>query len=104
MLKLNLMCLNILDQRRNYKNVFDAFIRIAKEEGVFTLWRGSIATIGRAIIVNVSQLATYSQAKHLIASRSINQFLISCNSYFFQCFDFLNIKYTYNICINLSFF
>ncbi|CAL1680229.1 unnamed protein product [Lasius platythorax] len=58
-----------IDQRRNYKNVFDAFIRIAREEGVLTLWRGSTATIGRAVVVNVSQLATYSQVKHLIASR-----------------------------------
>ncbi|KAG7210933.1 hypothetical protein KM043_016307 [Ampulex compressa] len=57
------------EQRRNYKNVFDAFSRIAREEGVFTLWRGSVATMGRAVIVNVSQLATYSQAKFFIASR-----------------------------------
>ena len=28
-------------QRRGYKNVFDALFRIAKEEGVFTLWRVS---------------------------------------------------------------
>ncbi|XP_026828450.1 mitochondrial 2-oxoglutarate/malate carrier protein [Ooceraea biroi] len=58
-----------VDQRRNYKNVFDAFIRIVKEEGLFTLWRGSMATIGRAVVVNVSQLATYSQVKYLIASQ-----------------------------------
>ncbi|XP_011873179.1 PREDICTED: mitochondrial 2-oxoglutarate/malate carrier protein-like [Vollenhovia emeryi] len=59
-----------VEQRRNYRNVFDAFVRIAREEGVFTLWRGSMATIGRAIVVNVSQLATYSQVKHLIASQT----------------------------------
>ncbi|KAM0726143.1 Mitochondrial 2-oxoglutarate/malate carrier protein [Formica fusca] len=59
-----------VDQRRNYKNVIDAFIRIAREEGVFTLWRGSMATIGRAVVVNISQLATYSQVKHMIASRT----------------------------------
>ncbi|XP_018338107.1 PREDICTED: mitochondrial 2-oxoglutarate/malate carrier protein-like isoform X1 [Trachymyrmex septentrionalis] len=58
-----------VDQRRNYKNVVDAFIRIAREEGIPTLWRGSVATIGRAIVVNVSQLATYSQVKHLLATR-----------------------------------
>ncbi|XP_072766648.1 mitochondrial 2-oxoglutarate/malate carrier protein isoform X2 [Anoplolepis gracilipes] len=58
-----------IDQRRNYKNVLDAFVRIAREEGVFTLWRGSLATIGRAVVVNVSQLATYSQVKHLISTR-----------------------------------
>ncbi|KAG6797922.1 mitochondrial 2-oxoglutarate/malate carrier protein-like [Apis mellifera caucasica] len=57
------------EQRRNYKNVFNAFARIAKEEGVTTLWRGSVATMGRAVIVNISQLATYSQAKFLIATK-----------------------------------
>ncbi|XP_015597365.1 mitochondrial 2-oxoglutarate/malate carrier protein isoform X1 [Cephus cinctus] len=57
------------DQRRNYKNVLDAFIRICKEEGVTNLWRGSVATMGRAAIVNMSQLATYSQAKNILASK-----------------------------------
>ncbi|XP_051163875.1 mitochondrial 2-oxoglutarate/malate carrier protein-like [Leptopilina boulardi] len=56
------------DQRRNYKNVVDAFIRVAKEEGIINLWRGSVATMGRAVIVNISQLATYSQTKVLINS------------------------------------
>ncbi|XP_066583856.1 mitochondrial 2-oxoglutarate/malate carrier protein-like [Prorops nasuta] len=58
-----------LDQRRNYKNVVDAFVRIVREEGVTTLWRGSVATMGRAVIVNVSQLATYSQAKLIIKTK-----------------------------------
>lgn len=44
-------------------------MRIAREEGLFTLWRGSVATVGRAIVVNVSQLATYSQVKFLIAKQ-----------------------------------
>lgn len=51
------------DQRRNYKHVFDALFRISREEGVHTLWRGAITTMGRAIVVNVAQLASYSQAK-----------------------------------------
>lgn len=46
----------------------DAFIRVAKEEGIINLWRGSVATMGRAVIVNISQLATYSQTKVLINS------------------------------------
>ncbi|CAK9834064.1 Mitochondrial 2-oxoglutarate/malate carrier protein [Anthophora retusa] len=58
------------EQRRNYKNVFHAFGKIAKDEGVTTLWRGSVATMGRAVVVNVSQLATYSQAKFLIAKKA----------------------------------
>ena len=54
------------DQRRNYKNVFDALFRIFKEEGLLTLWRGAIPTMGRAMVVNAAQLASYSQAKQLI--------------------------------------
>ncbi|XP_076634508.1 mitochondrial 2-oxoglutarate/malate carrier protein [Colletes latitarsis] len=58
------------DQRRNYKNVFHAFAKIAKDEGITTLWRGSVATMGRAVVVNVSQLATYSEIKFLLSSKS----------------------------------
>lgn len=50
-------------ERRNYKNVFHALLRITREEGVFTLWRGAIPTMGRAMVVNAAQLASYSQAK-----------------------------------------
>ena len=40
------------DERRNYKNVFDAFSRIIKEEGVPALWRGCGPTIVRAMATN----------------------------------------------------
>lgn len=49
-----------------YKNVFDALFRIIKEEGLFTLWRGAIPTMGRAMVVNAAQLASYSQAKQAL--------------------------------------
>jgi len=54
------------EQRRNYKSVFDALGRIFREEGLFTLWRGAIPTMGRAMVVNAAQLASYSQAKQFI--------------------------------------
>lgn len=50
-----------LAERRNYKSVVDALARIVKEEGVATLWRGAIPTMGRAMVVNAAQLASYSQ-------------------------------------------
>lgn len=57
------------DQRRNYKNVFNALARIVKEEGILALWTGCGPTIGRAMLVNMCQLASYSQAKQrLIAT------------------------------------
>lgn len=55
-----------VDQRRNYKSVFDALGRIFREEGLLTLWRGAIPTMGRAMVVNAAQLASYSQAKQFI--------------------------------------
>jgi len=52
-----------LDQRRNYKNVFDALYRVVKEEGVLNLWRGATPTIARAMSLNLAMLATYDEAK-----------------------------------------
>lgn len=57
-----------LAERRGYKNVFDALIRITREEGFLTLWRGCVPTMGRAMVVNAAQLASYSQAKELLLS------------------------------------
>ncbi|CAH2246200.1 mitochondrial 2-oxoglutarate/malate carrier protein-like [Pararge aegeria] len=51
------------DQRRNYKNVFNALSRIISEEGAATLFRGASATATRAMVVNGAQLGSYSQAR-----------------------------------------
>lgn len=50
-------------ERRNYKNVFDAFKRIVSEEGVTSLWSGFGPTILRAMALNVAMLVTYDEAK-----------------------------------------
>ena len=50
-------------ERRNYKHVGDALVRMVREEGILTLWRGAIPTMARAMVVNAAQLASYSQAK-----------------------------------------
>lgn len=51
------------EQRRNYKNVFNALARIVREEGPRALWTGCTPTVGRSMVVNMCQLASYSQAK-----------------------------------------
>ncbi|KAK1631457.1 hypothetical protein QYE76_005772 [Lolium multiflorum] len=56
-------------ERRNYRSVAHAIARIARDEGVRSLWRGSSLTVHRAMIVTASQLATYDQAKEAILSR-----------------------------------
>lgn len=77
LIDLDVVCMQFpAEQRRNYKNVFNAFTRISREEGITTLWRGSVATMGRAVVVNVSQLATYSQAKFLISTKCTYQLQI----------------------------
>ena len=53
-------------ERRNYKGIVNALTRIAREEGFFTLWRGVVPTMGRAMVVNAAQLASYSQAKEFL--------------------------------------
>lgn len=52
-----------LDERRNYRNVFHAFYRIIKEEGILTLWRGSFPTICRGVSMNVGMMASYDEFK-----------------------------------------
>jgi solute carrier family 25 oxoglutarate transporter 11 len=53
-------------ERRNYKNVFDAFGRIAKEDGVSGLWRGATPTVIRAVVLNLAMLASYDEAKEKV--------------------------------------
>lgn len=50
-----------LAERRNYSGVFNALSRMVKEEGLLTLWRGCVPTIGRAMTVNAVQLSSYTQ-------------------------------------------
>ncbi|KXS18187.1 2-oxoglutarate/malate translocator [Gonapodya prolifera JEL478] len=50
-------------ERRGYKNVFDALVRIAREEGVLALWKGSAPTVVRAMALNFGQLTFYDQSK-----------------------------------------
>jgi len=50
-------------EQRNYSNAFSALWRIAKEEGVRVLWRGTSPTVLRAMVLNAAQLGGYQQAK-----------------------------------------
>lgn len=50
-------------ERRNYRNVFDAFRRIPAEEGVTGLWKGGVATCARGMCLNLAMFCTYEEAK-----------------------------------------
>ena len=54
-----------IEQRRNYKNVFDGIYRITKDEGVFTLWRGFPSFACRVMALTSGQLTTFEEAKKL---------------------------------------
>ena len=56
-------------QRRNYAGVSDAITRMARQEGIASLWRGSALTVNRAMIVTASQLASYDQFKETIVGK-----------------------------------
>jgi solute carrier family 25 oxoglutarate transporter 11 len=54
-----------VEERRNYKHVFDTASRITREEGVAAFWRGSNPFVARAMMVGVFQVATLDQFKSL---------------------------------------
>jgi solute carrier family 25 oxoglutarate transporter 11 len=56
------------EDRRNYKNVLDAFVRTSKEEGVGALYKGLAPNILRGMSMNVGMMACYDQAKEVVAS------------------------------------
>ena len=51
------------EERRNYKNVVDTTLRIAREEGISAFWRGSGPFVTRAVMVGVFQVGTLDQFK-----------------------------------------
>lgn len=55
-----------LSDRRNYRHIFEAFQRIARDEGVKSLWNGSIATICRTSAMNLGMMVTFDEAKERI--------------------------------------
>lgn len=60
-------------ERRGYRHVFDALLRIAREEGLTTYWRGCTPTVVRAIVVSVTQVAGYDQIKSLLLATGLFQ-------------------------------
>ncbi|EAT84991.1 hypothetical protein SNOG_07525 [Parastagonospora nodorum SN15] len=54
------------EQRRNYKNAVDGVLRMAREEGVGSLWKGVWPNSSRAVLMTVGQLATYDGFKRTL--------------------------------------
>ncbi|XP_012234908.2 mitochondrial 2-oxoglutarate/malate carrier protein-like [Linepithema humile] len=54
------------EKQRNYKNAIHGIVNVWKTEGFTRLWRGAVPTMGRAAVVNGTQLGTYTRAKMLL--------------------------------------
>lgn len=57
-----------VEERRNYKNVFDAFRRIVSEEGITACWSGATPTIARAMSLNLAMLVTYEECRERLTA------------------------------------
>lgn len=61
------------ESRRNYKHVFDALLKIKKDEGLAGLWRGTAITVYRAMTANLTQLMTYGSSKEYLLEKRKNR-------------------------------
>ncbi|KAJ8712550.1 hypothetical protein PYW07_005392 [Mythimna separata] len=65
------------DPYRRYRNIVDAFLKIWKTEGIQNLWRGASLNVAKSVLISVSQIGTYAQArKYLIEKKRANGFLL----------------------------
>lgn len=55
-----------IQQRRNYKHALDGVVRIAREEGIASLFRGLGPNMNRAILMTSSQCVSYDTFKDLL--------------------------------------
>ena len=62
-----------VEQRRNYKGVGDALVRIVREEGVAGLFTGATPTVVRAMALNMGMLATNDQAKEMLVHAGLEK-------------------------------
>merc|ERR1719497_275278 len=63
-----------MEQRRNYKHVFDAMSRILREEGIAGGWRGVGPTMARGMVITVTQLGTNELCKETLSGYGLKGF------------------------------
>ncbi|KAE9964985.1 hypothetical protein BLS_007933 [Venturia inaequalis] len=57
-------------ERRNYKHAIDGLMRMVKEEGTGSLWKGVWPNSMRAVLMTASQLASYDVFKRLLLAHT----------------------------------
>ncbi|XP_032598630.1 mitochondrial dicarboxylate carrier isoform X2 [Drosophila grimshawi] len=55
-----------VEQRRNYKHIFDGLYRIAQEEGIQSLFRGTLPALTRAVLLTIGTNGAYDQVKQML--------------------------------------
>jgi solute carrier family 25 oxoglutarate transporter 11 len=65
-----------IEQRRGYKHVFDAFLKILRQDGFFGMFAGGTPVVIRAMAINVGMLASYDQTIDIIKKYTKNDFAI----------------------------
>ncbi|KAF1941994.1 mitochondrial carrier [Clathrospora elynae] len=58
------------EKRRGYKHAIDGVIRMSREEGVASLWKGVWPNSSRAVLMTVGQLATYDGFKRVLLNNT----------------------------------
>lgn len=58
-----------LSERFGYRNPIDALVRIGREDGIGAYFRGLGPNVVRSVLMNVSQIATYAEAKRQLRAR-----------------------------------
>lgn len=56
-------------QRKNYRNAIDGLIRMTREEGLASLFRGVWPNSARAVLMTASQLASYDTFKKALSEK-----------------------------------
>lgn len=79
------------EARANYRSVFDALVRIPRNEGVAALWAGALPTVIRAMALNMGQLTFFAESKaqlkqHTSLSTQNQTFAASAIAGFFASF------------------
>jgi dicarboxylate transporter 10 len=57
-------------ERRNYKHAIDGLVRMVREEGTKSLWKGVWPNSMRAVLMTASQLASYDGFKRIILAHT----------------------------------
>ncbi|BFZ58297.1 Mitochondrial dicarboxylate transporter [Savitreella phatthalungensis] len=68
-----------LEKRRNYKHAIDGLIRMAREEGIGSWFRGAGPNCMRGVLMTASQLASYDAFKGMLLNSKLMEEGLVCH-------------------------